>query len=189
MIGSRSFFIMKMTGILLVLILLPFWDLNAKESSAGKKPGVDKRQPIQIVSDRLDAYHEKKLVVFSGNAIATQGDRTIKSDQLLFYYRKEPGDQGKKSPKDTGDMGELEKIEAKGNVSVTEGEKIVTGDDAVFFQDTQKIVMTGHAVMREGRNVIRGDKIVVFLDEDRGIVESNENKRVKAIIYPEDKKK
>ena len=189
MIGNRPFFVLNMIGILLVLILVPFWNVNAKEPTTKKKSGVDKRQPIQIVSDRLDAYHEKKLVVFSGNAVATQGDRTIKSDQLLFYYRKEPGQQEKKASKNTGDMGELEKIEAKGNVSVTEGEKIVTGDDAVFFQDTQKIVMTGHAVMREGRNVIRGDKIVVFLDEDRGIVESNENKRVKAIIYPEDKKK
>lgn len=189
MIGSRPFFVLKLIGILLVLILVPFWDLNAKESAATKKQGMDKRQPIQIVSDRLDAYHEKKLVVFSGNAVATQGDRTIKSDQLLFYYRKELGEQKKKASKSTGDMGELEKIEAKGNVSVIEGEKIVTGDDAVFFQDTQKIVMTGHAVMREGRNVIRGDKIVVFLDEDRGIVESSENKRVRAIIYPEDKKK
>jgi len=42
--------------------------------------------------------------------------------------------------------------------------------------------------MREGRNVIRGDRITVFLNEDRGIVESIEKSRVKAIIYPEEKK-
>ncbi|HEX7533670.1 MAG TPA: LptA/OstA family protein, partial [Syntrophales bacterium] len=70
-----------------------------------------------------------------------------------------------------------------------QGERVVTGNDAVYYQDTQQIVMLGNAVMREGRNVINGDRIVVFLDEDRGVVESAEKGRVKATIYPEDKDK
>ncbi len=82
----------------------------------------------------------------------------------------------------------MEKIEAKGHVTVTQGERIVTGDDAIFYEDTQKIIMTGNAVMREGRNVIHGDRIVVFLDEDRGVVEGLEKNRVNATIYPEDRK-
>lgn len=174
--------------IMFVLMVAPLWNLDAAESVVKRKPRIDGNKPIQIVSDRLDAYNEKKLVVFSGNAVATQSDRVIKSDRLLLYYRKGTAKQEKASPKGGGDMGELEKIEAKGSVTVTQGEKIVTGDDAVFFQDTQKIIMTGNAVMREGRNVIRGDRIIVFLDEDRGIVESGENKRVRAVIYPEDEK-
>ena len=90
--------------------------------------------------------------------------------------------------KDVGNTGDLERIEAKGHVTITQGERVVTGEDAIFYQDTQQIVMTGNAVMREGRNVIRGDRIVVFLNEDRGIVESIEKSRVKAVIYPEEKK-
>jgi lipopolysaccharide export system protein LptA len=68
----------------------------------------------------------------------------------------------------------------------------VTGEDAIFEQDIQKITMTGSAVLREGANTIRGDRIVVFLDENRGVVESLENRRVTATIYPkenEEKKK
>lgn len=169
------------------MIIVSFWNLHAAEPVVAKKPGMEKKEPIEIVSDRLDAFSEKKLVVFSGNAVATQGDKIIKSDQLFLYFRKDSGVLNKKmTSKSTDEMGDLEKIEAKGRVSVTQGERIVTGDDAVFFQDTQKIIMTGNAVMREGRNVIRGDRIVVFLDENRGIVESGENKRVKAVIYPED---
>ncbi len=188
MTGNRRCIITKALWVLFILMVAPLWNLDARESVARKKPKIDANQPIQIVSDRLDAYNEKKLVVFSGNAVATQADRVIKSDKLLLYYRKDPGKPEKSPSKGAGDMGDLEKIEAKGRVTVTQGERIVTGEDAVFFQDTQKIVMTGNAVMREGRNVIRGDRIVVFLDEDRGVVESGENKRVKAIIYPEDDK-
>jgi lipopolysaccharide export system protein LptA len=172
----------------LIMVFFSVAYLGANDTDTKKKIKLDKDQPIQIVSDRLDAYNEKKLVVFSGNAVATQGDKTIKADRLFLYYKKDPQVPVKTGTQDLGSAGDLEKIEAKGNVKITQGERIVTGNDAVFYQDTQKIIMLGNAVMREGRNVINGDRIVVFLDEDRGVVESAEKGRVKATIYPEDNK-
>jgi len=186
--GNRVSFMNKMVCFFLVLIMIPLWNINTGESAPPKKPKVEKKEPIEIVSDRLDAYNDKKLIIFSGNAVATQADKIIKSDRLLLYYRKDVSENKNAIQDNPDDMGELEKIEAKGRVTVIQKQRIVTGDDAVFFQDTQKIIMTGNAVMREGRNVIRGDKIIVFLDEDRGVVESDNNKRVKAIIYPDDHK-
>lgn len=151
------------------------------------KPKVERDQPIEIVSDRLEAYNEKRMVVFSGNAVATQGGRTIRSDVLTLYYKEEKNP----SPRAAGETegpGELERVEAKGHVTISEGDRIVTGEEALFEQDAQKITMTGNAVMREGANIIRGDKIFVFLNENRGVVEGTANKRVTATIYPEDQK-
>lgn len=150
-----------------------------------QKPRIERDQPIQIVSDRLDAYHEKRMVVFSGNAVAAQGARTIRADRLTLYYREEKKPAGQQAGEPEG-TGNLERVEAAGHVTITEGERIVTGDEAVFDQDAQKITMTGSAVMREGANIVRGDRIVVFLNENRGVVESTENKRVTATIYPGD---
>ena len=144
--------------------------------------------PIEIVSNRLDAYSENRLVVFSGNAVATQGTRVIRADRLLLYYRKNPEDPKIVESKAFSRKGDLERIEAQGHVVVSEGERTVTGSEAVFYQDTQKIVMTGNAVMREGDNIIRGETIVVFLNENRGVVESTGGKRVTAIIYPREAK-
>ncbi len=148
-----------------------------------QKTRIERDQPIQIISDRLDAYNEKRMVVFSGNAVATQGARTIRSDRLTLYYKEEKKPAGRPTGEAEG-TGNLERVEAAGHVTITEGERIVTGDEAVFDQDAQKISMTGNAVMREGANVVRGDRIVVFLNENRGVVESTENKRVTATIYP-----
>jgi len=143
--------------------------------------------PIEIVSDRLDAYHREKLVVFSGNVVATQKNRVIQADRVLVYYKKNDKKVAAQSRRgETSD--DLDRIEARGNVRVTQGEKIVTGDKAVFFNDEQKIIMTGNPVMREGSNVIKGDRIVVLLDENRGVVESSREKRVTATIYPEESK-
>ena len=152
------------------------------------KPKIERDQPIQIVSDRLDAYNEKRMVVFSGNAVATQGGRTIRSDVLTLYYKEEKKSAAPPSTSEAGGPGDMERVEAKGHVTISEGDRIVTGDNAVFEQDAQKITMTGNAVMREGANIIRGDKILVFLDENRGVVEGTPNSRVTATIYPGDQK-
>jgi len=53
----------------------------------------------------------------------------------------------------------FEKIEAKGNVIVTQKEKVATGDEAVYLQDSGQIIMTGNATLRDGKNLIKGDKV------------------------------
>ena len=145
-------------------------------------------EPIEITSNRMEAFNEKKLVVFSGNAIAKQGNKVLKADQLNLYYKKEP-EKVKVGTTETEGTGNLEKIEAKGNVSLTQGERVAVGDEAIYFRDSGKVIMNGNAVLSEGKNLIRGDRVIVFLNENRGVVESNTKKQVKAIIYPQEKKK
>ncbi|PKN70499.1 MAG: lipopolysaccharide transport periplasmic protein LptA [Deltaproteobacteria bacterium HGW-Deltaproteobacteria-12] len=167
-------------------VLLFFSSVQAKDNPV-KINKINSKEPIEIVSDRMDAFNEKKLVVFSGNAVATQGDKEIKSDRLLLYYKKEAGKKDKVGAKEVEGTGDLEKIEAKGNVVVTQKERIATGDEAVYFQDSGQIIMTGNATLRDGKNLIKGDKVTVFVNEDRGVVESDPKKRVKAVIYPQEK--
>jgi lipopolysaccharide export system protein LptA len=162
-------------------------DSDAQGAEFNKKSPAD-NHPIEISADRLEAYDAKKVVLFSGNAVATQGDRVIKADKIFLYYGKEERETGREGLRDIGKTGDLEKIEAKGHVSVSQGDRLVTGEQAVYYQDSQKIVMTGSAVMQQGNNIVRGDKIEVFLNENRGVVEAAENKRVKATIYPVEKK-
>jgi lipopolysaccharide export system protein LptA len=175
-------------GILVLMVILMCLVLVSGIVHAEKKLDMDKNQPIHIQSDRLDAYQEKRVVIFSGNAIATQGDRTIQADQLHVYYKDSPDGAEKKDAKNVGAAGDLERLEAHGRVNITETNRIVTGDHAVFYQDLQKIEMTGNAMMREGKNMIKGGKITVYLKEDRGVVESSESKRVTATIYPNENK-
>jgi lipopolysaccharide export system protein LptA len=186
--AGRFFGAVISIGVLMALLCPPGGALGETKPA---KPRIEKDQPIQIVSDRMDAYSEKRMVVFSGNAVATQGARIIRAERLTLYYREERKPAAG-SPAGVEGAGNLERVEAKGNVTITEGERVVTGEEALFEQDAQKITMKGGAVLREGANVIRGDRIVVFLNENRGLVDSVENRRVTATIYPggtEEKKK
>ncbi len=171
-----------------IFLFVAIFSLAAAEGVHGEKSAIQttSKSPIHITSDRLDAYDDKALVVFSGNVVATQDDAVIHGDKLYLYYEKKDSDDS--APSDvTMSGGKIQRIELQGNVDMKKGERTVTGDKAVFRNADQTVVVTGNAVMREGNNVITGDKVTVFLNENRGIVESSDTeKRVTATIYPED---
>ncbi|MCX7634916.1 MAG: hypothetical protein N2Z74_04145 [Syntrophales bacterium] len=175
---------MTILGIFSLLCLFPGSPLPAAGDTKGPGGLLMGSQPIKITSDRLEAFGDKRLVVFSGNAVAVQGDKIIRADRLSLYYKKETSGVKTGDPGGIEGAGELERIEAKGRVRITHGKRQVTGDEAVYEQDTQIITMTGNAVMREEGNVVRGDKITVLLNENRGVVEGQPNRRVSATIFP-----
>ena len=169
-----------------VVILASQGPLWGQDNRSKWLKGSDNK-PIDIVSDRLDAYREKDLVQFSGNVVATQGERVIKSDTLELYFKKK-AEGNASAAGDAAKAGDVDRIVAKGNVRITEKERIVTGEQAVFHNDEQQIVVTGNPVMREGNNVVTGDRVVVLLNENRGVVEGTTGKRVTATIYPDESK-
>jgi lipopolysaccharide export system protein LptA len=134
----------------------------------------------------MDALNEKQMVVFSGNAIVKQADWVLKTDRLTLYYKKETEKKDKSGTKELGAAGDLEKIEASGNVIVTQKMKVATSDEAVYLQDSGQIIMTGNPVIRERKNTIKGCKVTIYLNEDRGLVEKCEGKKVSMEIHPED---
>jgi lipopolysaccharide export system protein LptA len=140
---------------------------------------------IKIASDRLDAYDDKNLVLFSGNVVVTKEDITMNSDRIYLYYSKRERVQ-EDSSTSMMNSGEIDRIEAEGNVRVEREGRIVTGDRAIFYNGEQKIIIQGNAEMKEGENVVRGDTITFFLKENRGIVESSGNGRVRATIYSDE---
>jgi len=173
-------------SVLAVILVFFYSGLFAQDRPSAKTP-LESKEPIQVVADRLEAFDAEKLVVFSGNAVAVQGDKVIKSDKISLYYKKEKSPVKTKPVRDLSQTSDLDRIEARGHVTVTQGSKVVTGELAIYYQDDQKIVMTGNPLMRDGNNTVSGDRIVVFVNENRGVVERSDNKRVTATIYPADK--
>ncbi len=167
--------------------------LLAEDSIVNKEELVNKNEPIEINSDRMDAYSEEKMVTFSGNAVVKQGDKILKADELKIHYIDEPKAQIKKKSKTSFETGNLmEKITATGNVTSTQGERLVTGDEATYYHESGQVIITGNVVMREGNNVITGCKATIYLNENRGKLEECEpgkNQRVHLKIYPQEIKK
>lgn len=150
-----------------------------------------KNEPIEITSDKMEAFQGKKMIVFSGGTIATQGDIKLKTDRLSIYYKKSKDKKEKIGAQEIEAAGDLDRIEAKGNVHVTQKDISATSDEAVYYQAEGRIIMTGKPVLQQGKNVITGCKVIFYTNENRGTVQkcdADNSGRVTAIIHPQDKK-
>lgn len=132
--------------------------------------------PINIESDLMEAMDKSGIVVFTGHVKATRGDLIIHSDKLeVFYEKRKEGEETKKAVK---------KIVATGQVRIIQGERVGTGEQAIYDKPAEKITITGAARVLEGPNRVSGERIIFFINEDRSVVESSNGTKVEAVVYP-----
>ncbi len=182
---------LKKSYLLVIFVLLFMLPFAWADPAINKKNMMRKSGPIEVVADRMEAFQEKRIIVFSGNTVATQGDIKLKTDRLSIYYKKSGEQKDKIGKQDMAVAGDLEKIELQGNVIVTQNDISATSETAVYYQDGAKVIMTGNPVLQQGKNVIKGCRVVIFIDENRGEVqkcETGSTGRVTAIIHPQEKK-
>ena len=72
------------------------------------------RGPVEVTADHLEVDDQKQLLVFSGNAVATQDDVTIHGNRLTVKY--------------TGEKREISQVIAEGAVRIVQGERVATGE-------------------------------------------------------------
>jgi len=136
----------------------------------GRIPPVDSTQPIDITSDRVEAYAKENLIVFKGNVMARQKDIVIYADSIEALMI-----EGAKG---------IERVIAGGNVKMQLGRKVANCQRAVFYNLDQRVVLTGEPKLSEGDNVISGDEIVFDIERNRVEVKGGTGARGKARIQP-----
>ena len=148
-------------------------------------------KPIQIDAARLEVRDKDKVATFFGDAKAdvkvVQGDTTMRSKVLVVFYEqdgakargRQDGQGGGAGP---GGSSQIKRLEAKGNVIVTQKDQTVTGESGVFDMKSNTVTMFGGVIMTQNDNVIRGDKLVVDMTTGVSRVEVNAGGRVNAII-------
>jgi lipopolysaccharide export system protein LptA len=153
-------------------------------------------QPIQIEAASLEMRDKKKEATFTGNVKVVQGDTTMTSKILVVFYESKdqnappappasPGAKAavKSAPAQSAPMqsaapgpggaSSIKRLEAKGNVIVTQKDQVVTGETAVFDTKTNLITMLGGVVLTQGKNVLRGDRLLVDMTTGVSRVESD----------------
>jgi lipopolysaccharide export system protein LptA len=155
----------------------------------------NKGQPVNIEAERLEVRDKDKVATFIGKVHVIQGDTTMRSKTLVVYYDAgAPPQNGaaKGAPAKTttqlGGAGEqkIKKLEARGDVVVTQNDQVATGDLAIFEMDTNLVTMTGNVILTQGPNVLRGSKLVVDMTTGFSRVESASGKdgRVQGLFVP-----
>ena len=161
------------------------------------------KEPITVISDKLDYDYKANIVVYRGAVEVTQGDVKMVSDVLTLTLENKQNDQPAAKPTTgttvqdppappapaappSSDTGKVKEMVATGNVRIDQGTRWAVGGRATYEQELRTLVLTENPVLHDGPNIVIGERVTVYLDENRSVVEGGQ-KRVKAVFHPNDK--
>ncbi|CCE00150.1 LptA/OstA family protein [Bradyrhizobium sp. STM 3809] len=179
---------------LALLALIAFGDsLQAQSATTGVPNALqgfsqNRDQPIQIEAASLEMRDKKKEATFTGNVKVVQGDTTMTSKSLVVFYDggTQPGGKPSKAtpaatPGPDGSSA-IRRLEARGDVKVTQKDQVVTGETAVYDTKTNMITMQGGVVLTQCKNVMRGDRLTVDMTTGVSRVESDNGRGVQVLL-------
>lgn len=141
---------------------------NAPANSPRKS---DSQQPLTVDADKMERFGKQGLVVFSGNVVARQNNSVQYADRVEVYLD-EKGDR-------------VQRTVSTGNVRVvTRDCRTATAQRAEYFDLEQRVTLIGNARAWQDDNVVSGETITIYLSQDRSLVESGKQERVKAVFFP-----
>lgn len=151
--------------------------------------------PVQIDAATLEVRDKDKVAVFSGNVQVKQGDTGLRCKSLSVFYEQDGDNAGKEAEKTKtmqaatpGPSGQqrIKRLEARGDVVVTQKEQTATGELGVFDMRSNTVTLSGNVIMTQGKNVLRGEKLVVDLTNGVSRVEAGKNGqgRVQGLFLP-----
>jgi lipopolysaccharide export system protein LptA len=161
--------------------------LSSPARSETVQKGTEKaeQKPIVIKSDTLEVNNVLKVITFTGDVNAKEDGFYINCEKMLASYENVP------TQKETGEIAtRINKIVAIGRVKINRDQGgMATAEKAVYYRQDEKVVLTGKPVVKQGNDFIAGDRITIFLNENRSVVESSEDKKVRAVIFPKREKR
>ena len=135
----------------------------------------NKKEPIYITSDWMEVDQKKNTITYKGRVVTIQSEMTMRSETLTAVFDPE--------------MKQMKQIIAEGKVNAVQGNRMATGDKAIFDDKAKTVTLTGNPVMRQGNSQVTGSRIIYYIDQDRAVAEGKDSVRVQVTIFPEELQK
>jgi lipopolysaccharide export system protein LptA len=100
-------------------------------------------------------------------AHARNGENQFWGDKILVYFN---------------DSNEIELISIIDNVKIRNNEEEITGDFAEYTLKLEEIKVTGNVILTKGSSILTGDELIVDLLNSTSIIKSSNNNQVSAKI-------
>ena len=139
--------------------------------------------PVDVTADQLEVQQGQCLANWTGNAEALQDTSRLRADSLKIFNRQLSGGGGQS-------CGQLDRMEADGQVYYVTPTQVVKADHAVYTASDTTIVMTGDVVSAQGKNVIAGSRLIINTNSGvatmaTGVTGRGAKGRVRGVLFPD----
>ena len=141
--------------------------------------------PVDVTADQLEVQNQKCLAVWSGDAEALQATSRLRANTINIYNKTLPSRTGDQPGRNCG---QLDRMEADGQVYYVTPDQVVKGDHAVYSAGDKTITVTGDVVVSQGCNVSAGTRLVINTDTGQANMASDVTGRghagrVRAVLF------
>jgi lipopolysaccharide export system protein LptA len=185
----------------LALLLLAGGAMAQATTSQMSGMQINKDQPIQIESDKLEIHDQEHTADFTGNVKVVQGTTTLQAGHMtVFYKAKDAAADGKAPVKAASDAAapaasissgnaDIDHIIVTDKVFLSSGTQTATADNGAFDMAKQLFILKGDKViLSDGPNVFTGCQLTVHMATGQAQLDSCGG-RVQIQLDPQSQKK
>lgn len=116
--------------------------------------------PISYSADNLEYFDDARRLVLIGEVEVAQDDATLRASRLVLTFASEGSADGIEA-------GDIERIEAEGDVFYLLPAQTARGDRAIYETATDTVTFFGKVVVANDENVIRGETLELEIGTGR----------------------
>ncbi|NRB03096.1 MAG: lipopolysaccharide transport periplasmic protein LptA [Rhodobacteraceae bacterium] len=110
----------------------------------------DTSAPVEATSDELFVDEQTGSAVFSGDVVIAQGELRLSAQRVEVSY--------------VQDQDQIDRIEATGGVTLVSGPDAAEAETAFYDMTARIITMRGNVLMTQGQQVLSGEELVISID-------------------------
>ncbi len=127
------------------------------------------KERTTITSRTMTVQGKSRQTTFEGTVVFTKRDFVMRAERMVVTFKKAAQAGGRQ--KEGGTAGQVDRIEASGNVVIEKSDGKATCGRALYYKDEDKLVLMKSPVAWQGGTRIEGSQMTMFLKEARSIVE------------------
>ena len=155
----------RSTGIILAISLAAAATIASaqvrQERGVSALKGHNSDAPVDVTADRIEVQDRADRALFVGNVHATQAELTLQTQRLTVAYSSKSGAGGV----------QIHRLDAAGGVTVRSPSETARGEFGIYDLDRKLITIIGDVQLTQGSNVVSGQRLVINLDSGRAVID------------------
>ena len=128
--------------------------------------------PVKITADTFVIDQATNKATFTGAVVITRGAMTMWADKAVVNYG-------------TGGEGDIDGLDATGNVRIKTTGQEATGRRAIFTPDNSTVRLTGNVKVKNASGTMSGPELTINLASNSSVFKGSEGGRVTGVFTPQ----
>lgn len=135
-------------------------------------PGLAASTAVKVTADSFVIDQATKKATFTGAVVITRGSMTMWADKAVVNYGE-------------GGGGDIDGLDATGNVRIKTTGQEATGRRAVFTPDNSMLRLTGNVKVTNSSGTVTGPELLINLASNSSVFKGSEEGRVTGVFTPQ----